>query len=189
VNLQQAGTSNIVQLGWVKCGGLASQKCGDIPSDGDPHFMYICDDNSNGFACNADSWAGTPVFGRRYRFRVHYNQLGTGKWDYSIKDLYTGLTKWKSITSSWHLANGAWWGGEVNNQGSTMGPTHVGSNDINMYWMQYLRSSVGSWQVVTDIRAVGSLGTIGPHPSWYHEPTYSQNFSDDAINIWTELHP
>jgi hypothetical protein len=57
-----------------------------------------------------------------------------------------------------------------------------------MYWMQYLRSSVGTWSVVTDILASSSLGTVGPHPQWYHEPTFSQTYNDDGVNIWTELH-
>lgn len=77
VNLQQSSTGGIVQLGWIRCvtPGFA---CGNVPADGSAHFVYICDDLSGGLPCDAGSWAGTPLWGHRYRFRVQYNQTGTG---------------------------------------------------------------------------------------------------------------
>jgi hypothetical protein len=131
---------------------------------------------------------GPPILGHRYRFRVQYNQTGTGRWNYSIQDLATGVTKSTTIASTWHNANGAWWGGETHDPGSTMGPTHTATNDVHMYWMQYLGTSIGSWQVVTDIDSGTDLLRIGAEPSWYHNPIYTENYTDDAINLWTEEH-
>jgi hypothetical protein len=182
----QLPPNRIVQLGWVNCGAVSGGMCGNIPEDG-LHFFYVCDDNSNGVGCVADSWAGLPETGDRYRFKVLYDSAND-QWDYSIENVTEGWTKSKSISASWSQGNGAWWGAEDANTGSTLGPAHSGSNDINMYWMQYKRASVGSWQVVTDIEATNSVGEFGPQPSWYHEPVYNQNHTDDAINIWTELH-
>jgi hypothetical protein len=176
----------------MKCGRITGQVCGtNIPPDGSLHFFYVCSDTSGGVPCDAKSWAGDPVLGRRYRFRVQYNQLGTGKWDYSIKDLTTGVTKSKSITSSWHNADGAWWGGENFDTGSIMASAHVGSNDIELYWMQYYRPSVGTWTVVTDISATQSppdFVEVGAQPAWYGYDFFSQNYSLDGVNIWSADH-
>ena len=197
-NLQSSTSLNrIVQIGYARCGKPAGQDCNDIPSDGKQHFIYVCDDNSGGVVCVADDWAGLPVNNRRYRFRVQYDQNGTGKWDYSIKDLVTGVTKSKSITSTWHNADGVWWGGENTDKGSVMASAHIGSNDIQMYWMQYLRASVGTWSVVTDISATSSppdfdeIATEPPgftHPAWYSYGIFSQNYTLDGINIWSSDH-
>ena len=200
-NLQSSSSSSrIVQVGYARCGKPAGQLCTGVPT-GAQKFIYICNDNSMGAICDATSWAGDPILGRRYRFRVQYNQLGTGKWDYSIQDLVTGITKFKSITSTWHNADGVWWGGENTDEGSVMASAHVGGNDIEMYWMQYFRSSVGAWNVVTDISSTssprdyvqcqisGSGCVIGGEPSWYGFTIFSQNFTNDGIQIWSSDHP
>ncbi len=191
-NLQSSTSINrIVQIGYVRCGKPSGQMCNNVPADGKQHFIYICNDNSGGVFCDANPWAGAPVTGRRYRFRVQYNQLGTGKWDYSIRDLVTGVTKTKSITSTWHNADGVWYGGENTDTGSVMASAHVGSNDIAMYWMQYLRSSVGTWSVVTDISATSNppdFIEVGAQPSWYGYTVFSQNYTLDGIHIWSSDH-
>ena len=182
---------NIVQIGYMKCGKPSGGTCNDVPADGAQHFMYACDDLSQGAICDASSWAGAPVTGRRYRFRVQYNQLGTGKWDYSIKDLSTGVTKTKSVPSHWHNADGAWYGGENTDTGSVMASAHVGNNDIEMYWMQYLRSSVGQWSVVTDISATQTPPDFveeGTQASWYGFNIFSQNYTLDGVNVWSADH-
>lgn len=189
-----------LQIGYVRCGKPAGQVCNDVPT-GAQKFIYACNDQSEGVFFDATSWAGNPVLGRRYRFRVQFNELGTGKWDYSIMDLVTGTTKRKSITSTWHNADGVWYGGENTDEGSVMASAHVGGNDIEMYWMQYLRSSVGTWRVVTDISAtsnppdfvecqiVGNVCVEGAEPSWYGFNIFSQNYTNDGIHIWSSDHP
>lgn len=199
VNIQQGGTGYIVQLGWLKCGRPGGSNCGNIPNDGNTHFVYICDDLSMGVPCDANGWAGTPIAGRRYRFRVQYNQTGTHQWDYSIKDLTTGVTKSTKVTSHWHDGTGAWWGAETHDFGSTLGPCLCGgTNQINMYWMQYWRPSIGTWQVVTDITSTGTLDVVAYYPttpptfvsqpSWYKNSVYTVNYNQDSVNIWTEPH-
>jgi hypothetical protein len=189
-NLQSlSNDSGIVQIGYLKCGRPSPQTCGNIPNDGNMHFTYICDDVSGGAPCLADGWATTPVIGRRYRFRVQYNQLGTGKWDYSIQDLTTGTTYTHSVTSHWHDGNVAWYGAESHDHGSNLGPNHISGMGINMYWMQYLRTSVGSWRVVTDLVQGDDFGEFGdPYPTWYTESVHDQNYTNDAAVIWTEDH-
>ncbi len=200
-NLQSStSSSRIVQVGYARCGKPAGQLCTGVPP-GAQKFIYVCNDSSRGAICDATDWAGNPVLGRRYRFRVQYNQLGTGEWDYSIKDLVTGITKWKSIESTWQNADGVWWGGENTDEGSVMASAHVGGNDIEMYWMQYLRSSVGTWSVVTDISStssprdyvqcqiVGINCVIGAEPSWNGFTIFSQNYTNDGIQIWSSDHP
>ncbi len=200
-NLQRPGTSgDLVQIGYVECGAPGSASCGNVPADGDIHFMYVCDDLSGGTPCLADGWAGTPVMGRRYRFRVQYNQFGTGKWDYSIQDLTTGDTKTKSVTSHWHAGDLAWWGSESHDYGSTLGPKHLAGNGINMYWMQYYRSSVGNWMVVTDLDRDDDFVAISykfdaggnrvplTQPFWYTRSIADQNYNNDEVQIWTEDH-
>jgi hypothetical protein len=186
-----ASSSRIVQIGYTRCGKPTGQLCNDILADGTQHFTYVCNDVSGGTLCDAKPWAGTPVLGRRYRFRVQYNQLGTGKWDYSIKDLTTGVTKTKSIASSWHNADGAWYGGENTDTGSVMASAHSGSNDIQLYWMQYLSTTVGAWNVVTDISATSTPADfveLGAQPSWYGYTIFSQNYTLDGINVWSSSH-
>jgi hypothetical protein len=189
-NLQSSSTGGIVQIGWMRCNRPAGSVCpGGVPADGAMHFVYICDDLSGGLPCDAKPWAGTPVNGHRYRFRVQYNQTGTGHWDYSIKDYTTGITKSTKVTSHWHNADGAWWGGETHDTGSTMGSAHVPNNSIRMDWMQYFRTSVGTWQVVTDISAADEdIIEDGVQPWWYSYGIYSQNYTNDGVNIYTVDH-
>jgi hypothetical protein len=190
-NLQSSTVTNaIVQIGWMRCIKPAGSTCPtNIPADGNMHFVYICDDNSGGSPCLADGWAGTPVSGRRYRFRVQYNQTGTADWDYSIQDLVTGTVKKTKINSSWHNADGAWWGAETHQTGSTMGPANTSGNTIRMYWMQYLRASVSGWQVVTDISTADEdIIEAGVQPSRYSYGIFSQNYTLDGVNIYTVDH-
>lgn len=187
-NLQSSGNGGIVQVGWVKCGDVPGGTCGlNIPADGNLHFVYICNDLSGGQPCLADGWAGTPILGRRYRFRVQYNQTGTGKWNYSIKDLVTGVTKSTTITSNWHNADGAWYGAETHDVGSTMGPQDV-YGDIDMYYMQYLRTSIGQWTVVTDIDNGIDLIRSSSPPSWYKTTIGSYVYTDDQVDWYTVAH-
>jgi len=190
-NLQKSTVSGaIVQIGWMRCVRPSGSTCpANIPADGNIHFVYICDDDSGGLPCLADSWAGTPILGRRYRFRVEYDQTGTNQWDYSIQDLTTGATKTKKITSTWHNADGAWWGAETHQIGSTMGPADTSANDIKMYWMQYRRNSVTGWQVVTHISAADQdIIEVGVQPSWYSFSIFDQNYTKDGVNIFTVDH-
>jgi hypothetical protein len=202
-NLQSSADPSghdIVQIGWMRCIFPSSSPCNDVPADGNMHFVYICDDVSGGEPCLADGWMGaTPVNGRRYRFRVQYNQSGTGQWDYSIKDYTTGVTKTKKVTSHWHNGDGAWWGAETHDTGSTMGSEHVTNNSLNNYWIEYYRTSVGAWTIVTDISAADNdiiedafwsdpPNNPGTQPAWYSYGIYSQNYTNDAVNVYTLDH-
>jgi len=70
-----------------------------------------------------------------------------------------------------------------------MASAHTGGNDILMYWMQYFRTSVGSWSVVTDISAAdGDIVESGAQPSWYGYTIFNQNYTADGVNIWSSDH-
>jgi len=105
------------------------------------------------------------------------------KWDYSIKDITTGVTKSKSVASHWHNANGAWWGAETHDPGSTQGPS-AAAGQIQAYWMQYWRTANGYWSVTTNDVV---LRNVAP-ASWQKDLVYNQNYTGDAMNIWTEAH-
>jgi hypothetical protein len=179
---------NMVQFGWGRCSAPSGYSCGGVPADGSAHFWYTCSDQSAGYPCLADSWAGMPVFGRTYRFRVQYNQLGTGKWDFSILNYYTGVTTYKSIASHWHLGDGAWFGAETGNTNSTMGPAHVSGSSIGMSPMEYFKPSVGAWRVVTDIVAGVDIEETYGSPSWYSYGVFSRDYTNDGANIYTVDH-
>jgi hypothetical protein len=190
-NLEGPGSTEIVQLGWAKCGRGGGLSCGNVANDGVTRFVYTCSDHSSGSPCDATSWAGTPLFGHRYRFRIQYDQDGTGGWNFSIKDNTTGVTKSTRVTSTWHDADIAWWGAEVQDWGASLGPCLCGgTNHIDMYWMQYIRAG-GSWQVTTDSASHSTALRYGSYPpgSWYNQSVYDVNFTEDAIRIWTEAHP
>jgi hypothetical protein len=192
-NLQVSGTSEIVQLGWGNCTVVPpNTACGDptfpIPADGHVHFIYICSDVSGGAACNADHWAGSPVIGHRYRFEVAWSSAG---WVYTIKDYNTGVSKSATIPEDWEFGNGAWWGGEAYDPQSMLGPTSVGSQ-LQMYWMQYLRTATGSsWQVAEPVSLVHCVlpypytACSGTWPSHFGGKVYSQNYTNDAVDVWT----
>jgi hypothetical protein len=193
VNIQNSTIVNIdgdvgviVQIGWMKCSSLSP--CGNVPADGNLHFVYICNDMSGGTPCNAGSWAGTPVLGRRYKFRIQYNQSGTHQWDHSIMDTVTGVTKTTKTTAHWTAGTSDWWGAETHDNGSIMGAAHIANNDTNMYSMEYLRTTIGQTQIVTDIDRDVDLFENGPAVPWYSYNIYNKNFTNDGVNIWSSAH-
>jgi hypothetical protein len=187
-NLEGPGATEIVQLGYGECGRGGGLSCNNIANDGVSRFIYTCNDHSSGTPCDATSWAGTPLFGHRYRFRIQYNQDGTGGWNFSIKDYTTGVTKSARVTSTWHDGDIAWWGAEDQDWGATLGPCLCGgTNHIDMYWMQYLRAG-GSWQVTTDSASHFTALRVGTYPTRYNQSVYNVNYTEDAIRIWTEAH-
>lgn len=185
VNIEGPGAGQIVQLGWGRCAAVVPGHCGNLPLDGNLHFIYICNDSSNGVPCVADSWAGTPVIGHRYRFRIQYGLTAPNRWDHWITDLTTGVTKKGWVTSTWRDGWATWWGAETSDDGSMMGSAHVANNSLLYYWMQYYRTSIGSWTVVTDIDVPPDLAEFGGPPNWYSYGIFSQNYTDDAVNIYT----
>jgi hypothetical protein len=193
VNLEKS-SSEIVQLGWIKCGKGGGLKCNNqIPNDGSTRFFYTCNDHNGGGICDATSWAGSPLYGRRYRFRIQYNQDGTAGWNFSITDLSSGVVKKSRVTKSWNQSARAWWGAENQDLGSTLGPAlGDGNNQINMYWMQYLRASIGSWQVVTGLSdtntVLGVSSPLTPPATFYRAGIHTVNFSQDTLYIWTDPH-
>lgn len=75
-----------------------------------------------------------------------------------------------------------------------LGPASTGTQ-ISMYWMQYLRNATGSnWQVAEPVsinKCQIDLSTgycTGSWPSWFGNRVYSQNYTNDAINLWTTAH-
>lgn len=174
-NLQSSNSSfDIVQLGYAQCTMPAGATCGDstfpIPNDGKPHFVYICNDVSGGNPCSADHWAGAPIVGHRYRFRI---EISGGTWKYTITDKGTGIAKTASIPADWNLADGAWWGGEATDSYSMLGPKNTDSPQVDMYWMQYLRNATGgNWQVAHPDTRKCQVGLSpgcsgGSWPSWF----------------------
>lgn len=187
-NLEGPGSGEIVQLGWMECGRGGGLSCNNVANDGVSRFVFTCNDHNGGVPCDATSWAGTPVFGHRYRFRIQYNQDGTGGWNFSIKDNNTGITKTWRVTSTWSDGHAAWWGAETQDWGSTLGPCLCGgTNHFDMYWMQYLRAG-GSWQVATDSAAHSLFLRVGSYPAWFKQLNYNVNYVDDAVRVWTEAH-
>ena len=72
-----------------------------------------------------------------------------------------------------------------------MASAHIGGNDIAMYWMQYYRTSVGAWTVVTDISATQNppdFVEAGSQPSWYGYNIFNQNYILDGVHIWSADH-
>jgi hypothetical protein len=59
---------------------------------------------------------------------------------------------------------------------------------IKMYWMQYHRSAVSGWQVVTPATQYHQGPAGVAWPSYWHQSVYDQNYVKDAQNIWTTQH-
>lgn len=82
-----------------------------------------------------------------------------------------------------------WWGAETHDIGSTMGSAHISGNSLLMYWIQFYRTSVGAWTVVSSISAADDdIIEVGVQPTWYSYGIFSQNYTDDAVNIYTLDH-
>ncbi len=178
-NLQSS--SGIVQVGWFKC--QIAGGCGNVPADGMNHFVYICNDLSGGTPCDANGWAGAPTLGTRYRFGVYWR---SSQWVYFIKNLSTGVQKSTTITAHWRYGNTTWWGAEVKNQQSAMGPAWFDSSDnlLHMYWMQYYADGIGSWSVTTN----DLVQTQGVIPWYWAAVIGNQNYTGDRLEVWTENH-
>lgn len=52
----------IIQAGYMQCS--TGSRCGDIPVDGQIHFVYTPSDDAGGALARADGWAGGPPMGR-----------------------------------------------------------------------------------------------------------------------------
>lgn len=194
-NLQGATGTQIVQLGWAVCFGSSTNRCGPststtyLPSDGTLHFVYTCHDNDE-VACVADTWAGTPVVGDRYRFRI---EKSSSNWLFTLSNITTGSTpKTKTIVRStgFNYGNLVWYGAENYDVGSILGSKSASTDKIHMYWMQYHRSSISGWQVAEPVTTVGFIQSNFnvSWPSWWWARDYSQNYTNDAQDIWTEAH-
>jgi hypothetical protein len=191
-NLQLA--PYIVQFGWGVCFGSSTNKCGiqdstGVPSDGSLHFIYTCRDN-NQEPCVADGWTGgPPSVGTRYRFRI--DKSGSS-WLFTLTNNTTGAVHTHTIgrSSAFSTGNLAWYGAENHNSGSILGSKDASSNKIHMYWMQYHRSSVSGWQVAEPVTTLDIIQSdqTSTWPSWFLSDVYSQNYTNDAQDIWTKLH-
>ena len=149
------------------------------------HFVYICADYSGGATCNADSWAGAPIVGHRYRFKIVWHG---GSWEYTIKDLTAGTQRSTSIAAHFRYGNTVWWGGENKNSSSTFGPPSGATYDTNMYWMQYYDDAVAGWTVIDHNNAMTKSSSTYAWPSFWQDTIYSQNYPNDALNLYTVLH-
>ena len=71
-----------------------------------------------------------------------------------------------------------------------MGSKSASTDKIHMYWMQYHRSSISGWQVAEPVTTVGFIQSNFnvSWPSWWWARDYSQNYTNDAQDIWTEAH-
>lgn len=189
-NLEKA--PYIVQLGIAVCSGTSTLKCGTsttgIPSDGNLHFVYICNDASGGQPCLADGWiGGPPELGDRYRFRI--DKSGSN-WLYTLQNVTEGWTSTKTIprSASFDYGNVAWWAAETYDRGSMLGAGQASTSMIKMYWMQYHRSALSGWQVVTPGVQYHARPAGTTWPTYWKQSIYDQNYVDDAQNIWTITH-
>ena len=194
-NLEKA--PYIVQMGIAVCSGTTTTKCGPessgdtggIPSDGQLHFVYICNDASGGDPCLADGWVGgPPEIGDRYRFRI---EKSGNSWLYTLTNVTEGWFSTKTIarSSSFDFGNLAWWAAETYDRGSMLGAGQASASMIKMYWMQYRRTALSGWQVVTPgLQYHKFAPASGPWPTYWKQSVYDQNYVDDAQNIWTTQH-
>lgn len=189
-NLEKA--PYIVQLGIAVCYGSTSEKCGPettgIPSDGQLHFVYICNDASGGDPCLADGWVGgPPEIHDRYRFRI---EKSGSSWLYRLQNITEGWTSTKTIprSSGFDFGNLAWWAAETYDRGSMLGAGQASASMIKMYWMQYHRTAISGWQVVTPGVQYHKYPAGWTWPSYWQQSVYDQNYVDDAQNIWTVQH-
>jgi hypothetical protein len=195
--------SNIVQIGYARC-GRPSVSCGDIPNDGQMHFVYTRGDNNGGDAWLADGWYHAPVLGHEYRLRVATATSSTGDpvWQYCIRDKasepsYTchngghQLTNGTfSATRSWSSGKFPWYGAE-NTSGASQQGVGDGEPHLDVRWMQYFRSS--TWIVATPTTCVESAGPGSSVPSAYDCATVStvDVTGDGVVNdqetlrVWT----
>jgi hypothetical protein len=182
----------IIQSGLAVCTGPSGQKCGDtstgIPTDGLLHFVYICSDASGGVPCLADGWVGhAPTYHDRYRFRI---EKSGSSWLYTIQDVSIGWTKTKTIprSSAFTQGNLVWWAAETYDLGSQLGTGQASASMMKMYWTQYFRTSLGSWYVAWPDTQYIDYPNWSSWPSYWLGSVYSQNYTNDAQNIWTILH-
>jgi hypothetical protein len=97
----------------------------------------------------ADTWVGgPPEIGDRYRFRI--DKSGSS-WLYTLTNVTEGWSSTKTIprSSGFDFGNLAWWAAETYDRGSMLGAGQASASMINMYWMQYRRTALTGWQVVT----------------------------------------
>lgn len=175
-NLQKsqapADKNYIVQIGYAVCGRAEGACNGNIPNDGQPHFVYTNDDDNGGLVVLADGWYHAPQAGHQYRFRISpaTNASGQAVWEYCIKDKGTGeaydCTKTADLRS-WSSGIYAWWGTETYNTASQNGNS-FNESELDLRWLQYRRSS--TWYVVSDqsgceTRSVDEFGDPKPYPS------------------------
>jgi hypothetical protein len=184
----------IVQFGWAICFGSSTLKCGasttGLPSDSSLHFVYTCHDNDQK-PCIADSWTGgPPSVGTRYRFRI---EKSGSSWLFTLTNNTTGTVHTHTIGRSTGFSTGnlTWYGAENYDSGSILGSKSASTDKIHMYWMQYHRTSVSGWQVAEPVTTLGIIQSnqTSTWPSWWLVDDYSQNYTNDAQDIWTILHP
>ncbi len=187
------GDPYIVQFGLAVCSGTSTLKCGlqdstGVPSDGLLHFVYICDDDSGGVPCLADGWVGgAPEYHDRYRFRI---EKSGSTWLYTLQNITEGWTSTKSIprSSGFSQGNLVWWAAETYDQNSQLGTGQASASMMQVYWMQYYRTSLGAWYVAWPDQQYISYPAGYSWPSYWRGDVYNQNYTDDAQNIWTILH-
>jgi len=180
-NMELSGTQ-IVQLGYIRCGAPAGVNCNNVPNDGKVHFIYTPADNTGGVFAVADFWTnGAPTVGHRYRYKITSE---AGRWQMCIKDITAGAAYFcepGGILQHWGQSTSVWWGTEVQNTNAAMGPTCC--NDIDLYWMQYSNPANPNWWVVENASV---FRTNQPHPARYHNFVYSVNFTNDGLKSHTD---
>ncbi len=191
-NLQYDTTNadRIVQIGFAKCGRpVADGDCnGNIPNDGNLHFVYTASDSSGGLLKLADGWYKAPIVGHEYRFKI---VNGTDVWTYCIQDRTAGEGyDCHNTADTWTSGTYSWYGTETNNDNSQNGNS-FNESELNIRWMQYQRS--GTWYVVTDQADCMTL-TTGVYPSYYHCQIVSTVDADgdgvvnDNETLWSHTH-
>ncbi len=181
-NIQGSGATQIVQAGYLKCWRAGGAMCGqNVPSDGKIHFVITGADNCSGCFQKADAWAGLPILGHRYRFRVTSTST---TWTYCIRDLTDDLPykcEPGGQAATWTAGNQVWWGTETRNTASLMGPKDPQA--IVMTYMQYSKTADPNWTVTTD-STIAKSGV--PHPGAYHNFLFDNDYNNDGLESHTD---
>ena len=134
----------IAQLGYYEC--RAGFGIGGLDCDNGKHFVYTLHDNTSGAAVDADSWAGTPQMGDKYKFRILRKSSPTDQWEYCIMNVTDG-TGYNCILRPRHWESKlVWWGAENQNTMSAHATLHFSPPlHINMYGMDYNYLGAAPW--------------------------------------------
>lgn len=167
-NIEQSGTSNIVQLAYGEGG------------DDVPHFYWTGCDHCGGVA-SVVSWAESPQANHLYKASISYI-VSTHNWRYSLQDLTDNQTWLKDVYASWRDGTTVWWGTETYDVDSAMGPDH-GTAAIKLYAMRYHLENGNLWMYRTGF--TDCIRQVPSGTSYWHCHVATSLYTNDTLNIDT----